>query len=404
MQEKERSPQTDGSGESCRKNFERNFSNLFGEMFPGAPKPETIPFLARYFFEESKVNLQELLESPNIDTGKYTKEVEEMVKSIVGAKHAVTTDDCSTALKLSLETAGVEPGDEVITTAYTYIATPSAVDQVGAQPVFADIQPDTLNIDPRDIEKKITAKTKAIMPVHFAGMPCDMDEINAIAKAHNLVVIEDAAQAFGANYHGKLVGSDSEIACFSFDSYKTVPGGRGGVAVTRRKDYAKQLSLSRYYGIDESYGRDYYKKFAVETWGEKGYLNELNGALIAGNLKHFKELLVWRMFVDQQYRESLKDSGLQFIRPDSSQTYSAHYVTPVVVGNADKFIQAMASRDVHAGLPAIRNDRAPRFGGKRRKDLPVLNELEFRIAALPTHPGMGMEGLEKVIEAVKKGW
>ena len=108
--------------------------------------------------------------------------------------------------------------------------------------------------------------------------------------------------------------------------------------------------------------------------------------------------------MDQQYRESLKDSGLQFIRPDSSQTYSAHYVTPVVVGNADKFIQAMASRDVHAGLPAIRNDRAPRFGGRRRKDLPVLNELEFRIAALPTHPGMGMEGLEKVIEAVKKGW
>jgi len=373
-------------------------------MFPGAPKPETIPFLARYFFEESKVNLQELLESPNIDTGKYTKEVEEMVKSIVGAKHAVTTDDCSTALKLSLRTAGVMQGDEVITTAYTYIATPNSIENAGAVPVFADIQRDTLNLDPQDIVKKITSKTKAIMPVHFAGMPCDMDEINAIAKGRNLAVIEDAAQAFGARYQRKSIGADSEIACFSFDSHKTVPGEGGGVAVTRREDYAQQLRLSRYYGIDESYGQDYYKKFAVETWGENGYLSELNGALIAGSLKHFKELLVWRVFVDQQYREHLKDSGLQFIRPDSSQTYSAHYVTPVVVDNADKFIQAMASRGVRAGLPAIRNDLAPRYGGERRRDLPVLNELEFQIAALPTHPGMGMEGLEKVIEAIKKGW
>ncbi len=176
------------------------------------------------------------LKSGWLSTGLKTHRFEEAVKKYVGSKYAVALNSCTAGLHLSLIAAGVGAGDEVITSPFTFAATANVILHVGAKPVFVDIQKDTYNIDPNLIKKAITKKTKAIIAVHYAGHPCDMDEIFAIAKKHNLVVIEDAAHAIGATYKGKKIGSMSDFTVFSFYATKNITTAEGGMVCLKDAD------------------------------------------------------------------------------------------------------------------------------------------------------------------------
>ena len=191
----------------------------------------------------------DVLRSGYLTTGPKVVEFEQVVADHVGAKYAVAVSNGTAALHIAWLAAGIKKGDEVITSPITFAASANCVLYCGGKPVFADIKADTYNIDPEDIERKITSKTKAIIPVHYTGQPCEMDAITRIAKKHNLLVIEDGAQAISAEYKKRRIGSISDMTTFSFHPVKPVTTGEGGMVTTNSKELYERLKLYRTHGI-----------------------------------------------------------------------------------------------------------------------------------------------------------
>ncbi|PYJ08479.1 MAG: DegT/DnrJ/EryC1/StrS aminotransferase family protein, partial [Verrucomicrobia bacterium] len=200
--------------------------------------------------EQAIANATATLRSGFLSEGKQVKRFEDELAARLGLVRPVALNSGTTALHLALVLAGVKAGDEVIIPPQTFIATGMAVLMQGASPVFADIQPHTGNIDPESIREKITGRTKAIMPVHWAGYPCDLEEINELARAHNLVVVEDAAHALGAAYRGKPIGAISRFTAFSFQAIKHLTTGDGGALCCLRAEDEKRARIRRWFGID----------------------------------------------------------------------------------------------------------------------------------------------------------
>ena len=204
--------------------------------------------------DEINKAIEKVLKNGQYILGPEVKAFEKEIAEYLGVRYAIGVANGTDALVLSLRALGIGPGDEVITTPFTFFATAEAVSQVGATPVFVDIDPDTYNINPDLIEEKITEKTKAILPVHIFGQPCDMDKIMQIAKKHNLYVIEDACQAIGSEYKGQKVGTFGDVACFSFFPTKNLGGyGDGGMVVTNNKDLAEEVDMLRKHGSKKKY-------------------------------------------------------------------------------------------------------------------------------------------------------
>jgi UDP-4-amino-4,6-dideoxy-N-acetyl-beta-L-altrosamine transaminase len=208
-----------------------------------------IPYGRQSIDEEDIQAVAEVLRSDYLTTGPKVEEFEKVVADYVGAKYAVAVSNGTAALHIACLAAGIGPGDEVITTPITFAASADCVLYCGGTPVFADIKKDTYNIDPQDIEKKITDKTKAIIAVHYTGQPCEMDAIHAIAKKHNLLVIEDGAQVISGQYKGKMVGGLSDMTTFSFHPVKPVTTGEGGMVTTNHKELYERLKLYHTHGI-----------------------------------------------------------------------------------------------------------------------------------------------------------
>lgn len=212
-----------------------------------------IPIAKPFIGDEEIESVVNVLKSGIIAQGPRVKEFEEKFAEMVGVKHAVAVSNGTAALDLALKAAGIEPGDEVITTPFTFIATSNSVLFQGAMPVFVDIEEDTYLIDPVKIEEKITERTKAILPVHLYGQTADMDAINEIAERHNIPVIEDAAQAHGAEYHGRKAGSMGLAGTFSFYATKNMTSGEGGMITTNSDEINERLRLLRNHGQSERY-------------------------------------------------------------------------------------------------------------------------------------------------------
>jgi len=198
--------------------------------------------------EEEKKEILDCLESGWLGTGPKVARFEEEFRTYTHGDFAVAVNSCTAALHLSLLAADIGPGDEVITTALTFCATVNAIIHAGAQPVLADVDPATLNIDPRQVEAKISKKTKAIVPVHFAGRPCDMDALVGLAKQHNLTLIEDCAHAIETTYRGRHAGTFGKFGCFSFYVTKNVVTGEGGMIVTPDENAANRLKMLALHG------------------------------------------------------------------------------------------------------------------------------------------------------------
>jgi perosamine synthetase len=278
--------------------------------------------------------------------------------------------------------------------------------QQGAIPVFADINYHTGNIDPQSIRQKITDKTKAIIPVHWGGMPCDMDEIRLIAREHNLIIIEDAAHAPGATYRGRPVGSISDYTCFSFQAIKHITTGDGGAISCLDNEKAKEAVTRRWFGIDRADAQPSLlgeRQYSITALGFKYHLNDYGAALGLANLSDFPQRLQRLRKIARYYREELKSvPGIELwdCPPDRE---SAWWLFGVHVKGRLDFIKALAGRGVAASVVHQRIDRNAIFNGIR-EDLVNQKKFDETQVHIPLHSGIGETEAQYIVDCIKKGW
>jgi perosamine synthetase len=356
--------------------------------------------------EAAIVNAVSTLRSGLLSEGKQVKRFEEELRHRVGLVGPVALNSGTSALHLALIVAGVTRGDEVIIPPQTFIATGMAVLMQGAVPVFADIQYQSGNIDPDSIREKITSKTKAIIPVHWGGYPCDLDEINEIALNRNFAVIEDAAHALGATYRGKPVGAISRFTCFSFQAIKHLNTGDGGALCCLRGEDEKRARIRRWFCIDRDNSPPSFlgeRVYDADEVGYKYHLNDLGAAIGLGNLEVLPSVLNRLREISARYRRELAAVPGITLLESKDDRVSACWLFTLLAERRDDFLRTLQSRGVPASVFHQRIDRHSVFGGTR-KDLPNMARFNADQAAVPLHPGLRDEEVETVIEAVKSGW
>ncbi len=349
----------------------------------------------------------EVLQSGWVSEGRLVKEFEGALATRLGLRNSVAVNSGTSALHLALSLAGIGPGDEVILPPQTFVATGMVILMQGATPVYADIQPKTGNIDPKSIRAKITPRTKAIIPVHWGGYPCDLNEIQAIAEEHGPTVIEDAAHALGATYRGKPVGDISRFTAFSFQAIKHLTTGDGGaLCCCEEEDYLRALRC-RWFGIDRSNAkttrlgvRDYE---GISELGYKYHMNDVAAAIGLGNLEGFETALQRRQAIGAIYRRKLAAvPGLSLLDCQNDRTH-AYWIFTVIVERRDDFVRKMNERGIPTSVVDLRIDRNPIFGGQRGD---LVNQAWFneRQISIPLHNALTEADVDAVIEAIRSGW
>ncbi|MBI5396617.1 MAG: DegT/DnrJ/EryC1/StrS family aminotransferase [Verrucomicrobia bacterium] len=348
----------------------------------------------------------EALRTGWVSEGPRVKQFEAALAEKLGFCNPVCVNSGTTALHLALALAGVGPDDEVILPAQTFVATGLVILMQGAKPVFADIDPATGNIAPDSIRRKITPRTKAVMPVHWAGYPCDMDEINAIAAGHNLAVVEDAAHALGATYRGRPVGALSRFTCFSFQAIKHLTCGDGGALCCLRPEDAREAFVRRWFGIDRAKSQPSIlgeRLYDISAVGYKYHLNDLGAAVGLGNLEDFPQRLARRQAIAARYsRELAGVPGVTLLRQDADRV-SACWLFTLLVERREDFIRKLAADGVPSSVVHLRIDHNSVFGGLR-DDLPGQAWFNARQVAVPVHEGLTDADCERVVGAIKEGW
>ena len=347
--------------------------------------------------------LRQVLKTRWIGQGPRVERVEDVFRFQFKVPHAVALNSCTSAIHLALILSGVKEKDEVITTPLTCYATIAPILYQRARPVFADIQRESLNIDPESIERKITKRTRAILVVHWGGMPCDMDEIKALAWERGIPVIADAAHALGASYQGRLIGGITPFTCFSFQAIKQITSGDGGMLTTLSAKQAKRARLLRWYGVDRDFKGDMYKKFQVRELGYKYHMNDLTAAMLRVQLEDLDKVLERRCQIVERYREGLRDvDGIELLDQPEDRV-SANWLFNVLVDRRNDFQRRLADFGIETSLVHIRCDVYPILGG-RRHNLPAMNAVESRYLSLPLHPSLSEEDVEYILQAIRQGW
>lgn len=359
-------------------------------------------------FDEAEVDaVREVLMSGWVGPGQKVETLEKNFAEYVGTRYAISLNSCSSALFVAMKISGVE-GREVVTTSQTFVSTNHAILQNDGIPVFADIDPKTLNVDPESVAQCVTDKTAAIVVVHHGGHPCDMDAIAAIAEERNIPVIEDAAHAAGARYKGRKVGSLGTMGCFSFHALKNMSTGDGGMLTTDDEAIAERVKNLRWMGISRSTydrfrknGRAKAWEYDIEEVGYKFHMNDLNAAIGIVQLAKLDSTNAARREVAVQYREAFKD--LTWLESLEEQPYaqSAHHAFVVLAEDRDRLIEHLADREIDAGVH-YRPNHLYSVYEPYRKTLPVTESLWTRMVTLPLFPAMTNEDVKTVIEAVRE--
>ena len=346
------------------------------------------------------------LRSTFVSEGNRVREFEGELARTIGMSQPVAVNSGTSALHLALVLAGVGPGDEVILPAQTFIATGLVVLMCGARPVFADIQPHTGNIDPSSMRTKMTSRTKAVMPVHWGGYPCDMEELSALACENNLTIIEDAAHALGASYRGRAVGSLSRFTVFSFQAIKHLTTGDGGALCCLYEQDYEEAQRRRWFGIDRARhlpGPLGEREYDLDSVGFKYHLNDLAAAVGLGNLPDMPGNLARHRQIAKFYRDRLQHIPGLTLLECSDDREGTWWIFTVLVEQRQAFVHALKSRGIPTSVVHQRIDRNRVFGGV---DQSLVNQTYFddHQIALPVHVGLNDDDLEKVIAAVKTGW
>lgn len=368
-----------------------------------------IPYGKQTIEQDDIQAVVDVLQSDFLTTGPKIAEFEQTVADYVGAKYAVAISNGTSALHAACFAAGIGPGDEVITTPLTFAASANCVLYCGGTPVFADVDPKTYNIDPEDIQRKITDRTKAIIAVHLAGQPCDMDAIHSIAREHGLIVIEDGAHALGSVYKGKKVGSMSDMTTFSFHPVKPITTGEGGMIVTDNEDFYKKMILFRSHGItrDDSMmtrndGPWFYQQFDL---GYNYRITDIQCALGCSQMKKLDRFLARRKEIVARYNEAFADCDNIITPYQLSDTESGWHLYIVQVKNCDRrqVFENMREKGIGVNVHYIPVYMHPYYQEHGYENVHCANaeEIYSHIISLPLYPGLTFEQQDYVIDALK---
>lgn len=370
--------------------------------------PVAKPYLGK---EEAQLAYDTILTNW-VTQGPRVAEFEEKFASYVGSNYAVAVSNCTTGLHLAMIVAGISPGDEVICPSMSYIATANSIVYCGAIPVFAEVDPVTYNLDVKDVEKRITPKTKAVLVVHQIGMPADIDAFRDLCNKHSLVLIEDAACAAGSAYKGNKIGSHSDLVCFSFHPRKVITTGDGGMITTSREDFYRRLKLLRQHGMSvNDRVRHLSDKVIIEDHLEIGYnyrLTDIQAAVGIKQLERLDDIIRERRHIALQYHRAFAD--ISFIRlplePEgyftNYQSYSI-YLLPECPFDRNDIMQQLLDRGISTRRGVMTSHRETAY--KERcagLSLPASEEASDRSIVIPLYVPMTREEIEYVIRNIRE--
>ena len=369
---------------------------------------DPIQIFKPWFEEAEHQALREPFATGWLGYGEKAREFEKRFAAYIGVKHAIALNSCTAALHLALLASGVE-GRQVLTTPMTFVASNHAILMAGGHPVFCDIEADTLNVDPADVERRITPETRVLLAVHYGGHSCDMDALLDIAARHDLLLVEDAAQACGGSYRDRKLGSLGHIGCFSFESKKNLSTGDGGMLVTDDDEVAERVRRWRWMGISSDtwsrfnnghQGRAW--EYEVEELGYKYCMNDIAAALGLVQLEKLDRGNALRRQLVRRYHEAFAD--LEGIEPLALKDYgeSACYCMVVQLDTRDALCDFLRERDIQSAVHFRPNHLYPVYAPYRPARLPVAEAVWERILPLPLYPQLGAADQDRVIDCVRR--
>ena len=369
----------------------------------------TIPVLKPSIGQDEIDAVVEVLKSGWLGLGPKTEEFERKFAEFIGCNYAIALNSGTAALHLALAALGIKEGDEVIVTTMTFVSTVHAIRYIGATPVFSDIEKDTMNIDPDDIERKITNKTKAIMVVHMAGHPCNMDRINKIGENNGLHIIEDAAHACGAKHKGKRIGDTDNLTCFSFHAVKNLTCGEGGAIISNHEWYNRFFKEMRWVGISKdtwirTAGEKVYAwQYWIDKVGYKYHMSDINAAIGLVQLQKLDQLNHKRKSIATNYSKEF--SNLAWIELPKEKDYaeSSWHLYQIKLpdqNTRDRLVGYLKEKDISPGVHYMPIHLQPCYRDSKAC-VPVAGEIWKRILTLPVYPDMTQEELDQVIDAVR---
>jgi len=355
------------------------------------------------------------LKSGWLSTGPKTHRFEKLFKEYIGCRHSLAVNSCTAALHLSMIVLGIKHGDEVITTPLTFASTANTIFNAGAKPVFADIEKDSMNINPKEIEKKISKKTKAIIPVHLAGRPCNMDSIQKTAKENNLPVIEDAAHAIEAKYKGKKIGNISDLTCFSFYVTKNIACGEGGMITTNNDFWAGNIQRYALHGLSQGawkrYSDEGFKHYEVVCPGYKYNMMDLQAAIGIHQLKRVEENLKKREHIWKKYDKAFSCLPVRTPLPAEKNTRHARHLYTLLLNleelnsDRDTIQQALYKENIGTGIHFVSlhlHEFYKKTFGFKPDDFPNAKFVSERTISLPLSAKLEEQDVNDVIEATTK--
>ena len=377
--------------------------------------PDYLPFHQSWLEDEEINEIVDTLKSGWLTTGPKTHQFEDDFKDYIGCRHAIGLNSCTAGLHLSLAVMDFSPGDEVITSPITFPATANVIVHQRLKPVFADVEKGTLNIDVRKIEEKITPKTRAIIPVHFAGHACDMDAIDELAQRHNLVVIEDAAHAIETGYKKSKIGNLGNLTAFSFYATKNLTTGEGGMLTLNDDALADKIRVMRLHGLSRDawkrYGKSGFAHWELHYPGFKYNMSDINASLGLHQLKKVEKFYQLRERYVEMYNTAF--AGLEAVETLEVRDYtrSAYHIYVIALKlemlniSRDEFLNAMQNAGVGVAVHFSSLHLQPFFKkefGTAEQPLPVATHYNDRILSLPLYPKMSTSDVERVIHEVTR--
>jgi dTDP-4-amino-4,6-dideoxygalactose transaminase len=375
---------------------------------------EFLPFSRPSISQEAIDEVVSCLKSGWITTGPRVKQFEEDLKAYLDAPFALALTSATAGLHLVLMALELKPGDEVITTPMTFAATLNTIVLAGGRPVLVDVEPGTYNMDVMKLEQAVTKRTRAVMPVHFAGLPVDLDPLYDVARKHSLRVIEDAAHAIGTEYKGRRVGSFGDTQVFSFHPNKNMTTGEGGCVVTRDEKLASDVALLRFHGMDREawnrFGKKGSQHYEIIAPGYKYNMMDIQAALGLHQLRQLDGFIVRRTELARRYQRLLKDWPEWSLpgTPAYAHHHAWHLYTPLINPEAanrdrDAFMQGMKERNIGTGLHYRAVHLYPYYRehfGFKRGDFPVAETISDRIVSLPLFPSMTEADQDRAVSAM----
>lgn len=378
-------------------------------------RKEFLPYGTQWFNEKEINEVLDSLKSNWITTGPKMRIFEDKFKNYIGSKYAIAVNSGTAALHISTSSINIQPGDEVITTPLTFVASANCVVYRGGTPIFADIKKDTYNINPTEIKKKISLKTKAIIPVHFAGQPCDMDEINEIAEENNLIVIEDAAHAIDAKYKGKKIGNISDLTIFSFHPVKNITTAEGGMVTTNNSELNEKLLMFRTHGISKDATKRFGKSggyyYDMQYLGFRYNLSELHASLGIQQLAKLESFQKRRREIVKIYNKEFGDIEeiiVPYVKNDVKHSWHL-YVIQLILDklrvNRDQIFKALREENIGVNvhyIPVHYHSYYRKKFGLKKGILPNVEWLFPRLLTIPLFPKMTDDDINDVINALEK--